>query len=124
LYPEALMRSRNASSWTELQNGTTHHRNPMWEDVAQQFNDKDFHSGGLIVQHEELVSRKIDPEKRNVSGPIDGEHCYSFFFEIKKAYAIAYERFTRSGLHYRNRSLVDCVSLSAMGLQFELLVHQ
>lgn len=59
LYPERLLSSRNAASWPELQNGTTYARNPIWQDVANQFNDTTFNNGGLVCEHEVFTDFNI-----------------------------------------------------------------
>lgn len=83
-YPDGLLSSRNAASWTDLQNGTQNAGNPVWEDAAENFNDKNFVTGGLVRDHEEFTKRKIDPQAMNSSGLIDAVRLSTYFFECKK----------------------------------------
>ena len=65
-YPEALQRSTLLATSIQLQEKQVYAKQLIFVDCAERFNDWNYNSGGLFVNHEEF--RSIDPEKKNLSG--------------------------------------------------------
>ena len=107
-YPEGLLRTRSRANWADLQNGSIYSRADVWANVADNFNDIDFNSGGLPSDHEILRQYEINPENINSSGDITGEHCYNFFWECQKKYSEANKKFTASATQFPRLLVVLC----------------
>lgn len=84
-YPEGLLRTRSRANWMDLQNRNTYANAEIWVDVANNFNDRNFNSGGLVDNHENLIIEGVNPEQPNKSiACITSDHCYNFFGKFRK----------------------------------------
>ncbi len=83
----------------QLQDNEIEARMPIFTQCTSKFNDWSINSGGLIVQREEFTAEGIDPETRNLSGPLPAVHAYKIFKDIRKDYAEASRRYELSGRH-------------------------
>jgi hypothetical protein len=81
----------------QLQNKTDNEKQEVLEEVAGKFNDRHFHSGGLVSDHTEYVTRELDPELPNSSGLITDVKVWHVWKEMKKDYAEAKYRWDASG---------------------------
>lgn len=106
-YPDSLLLSKSAPTWTDIQNGTTGSNNILWEDVAKCFNDVNYCSGGLIAQHEQFLCFKVNPEELN-ENQIESKQVCTYFFELKKLYATCYKNFRKSGHHNNHEFRLYC----------------
>ena len=99
-HPQALRESQTNASRSQLQTGDAPiNSRPVFVQVADDFNDWEKHSGGLIVDQEQYLDADIDPERRNTSGPITAEKVVTFFKEVQKLYRAPIENWEASGQH-------------------------
>lgn len=104
-FPDAIMRSNALASKEDLQNKEVNGSKPIWITVAEQFNDREHNSGGLVhsigqLPHEELTSRNIDPEKISPDGVLTSKQAYDLFKFTTRFYANkVLPNFEASGKH-------------------------
>jgi hypothetical protein len=97
-YPNAVIRSALLASKYALQNKETNQNQPIFVDTCAKFNSATFNSGGLVSDHAELLSAKIDPEKHN-PGKISPKQLFKLFNSNIRIYAEIMQRYTASGKH-------------------------
>ncbi len=66
--PNAVARSNMLAGRLQLQDRQTYENQSVFVDAAEKFNDWNYKTGGLIVEHEQFFD--IEPDKINNSGPI------------------------------------------------------
>ena len=67
-FPDAVARSNMLASRLQLQERQTYEHQSVFVDATEKFNDWNFKTGGLIVEHDQFDG--IEPDKINASGPI------------------------------------------------------
>jgi hypothetical protein len=106
-YPDAVIRSALLASKYALQNKETNQNQPIFVDTCAKFNSATFNSGGLVSDHAELLSAKIDTEKHN-PGKISPKQLFKLFNSNIKIYAEIMQRYTASGKHNGHDFFLYC----------------
>jgi hypothetical protein len=94
--PAEVQRTSLIATRAQLQGRETGGNNPLFKTVADEFNN-DVNSGGLLYQHEEFLSRKINPEEPH-EGFITPKTCFKLWKDLVKRYAAAVKRWGQSGV--------------------------
>ena len=101
-FPDALQRSNLLATRTQLQNKEVNEKQPIFNDAVVLFNDSTHNSGGLVAEHEEFTSRRIDPEAVNNSGKITAAAAFRYFKDVRTSYAKAIVKYEQSGRHNKH----------------------
>lgn len=97
-FPDAVIRSSLLASKYALQNKETNQNQPVFVETCAKFNDANFDSGGLVSNHLDLSTAKIDTERHN-PGKISAKFFFKLFKRVIKEYAAIMVKFTASGKH-------------------------
>lgn len=96
-YPDAVERMGALATRMELQFGEIAHNKRVFVDTCDEWNDRTLHSGGNVIEHEEL--RNVNPEDPGV-GNITPKQGYKEFRKIKSYYTnVVLPKFEASGRH-------------------------
>lgn len=98
---DALQTSSALATRTQLQHNETGAGHPVWVNAAQNFNNNDYHSGGIRVEElrELPMFEDINPES-DVDFTIEPAQLKKTFNACKKDYIEALARWTASGKHH------------------------
>jgi hypothetical protein len=97
--PDALAISKLLSSRMDLRNREYNENNAIYASAVEKFNDWSIPSGGLVANHEVLDKRKIDPDERNLSGPMTKQYAFKYFKDVVELYAPALNNKNKSGFN-------------------------
>ncbi len=94
-----LVNIERLATRSQLQQGEIYGSHPLFQTVADQFNDSNYCSGGLAGQHQIFDEDEIDPEKVSKEGKITAKQVYKYYREVVQLYKLTYPKYMSSGFH-------------------------
>lgn len=97
-HPNALLRSQLIATREQLDRNETNHHQPLFNEVADLFNDPKENSGGIVQEHPAFSEAKVNPETIN-RGKITPEKVFEIWKKTVRLYAKVIPNFSKSGLN-------------------------